>query len=113
MAQRVVTALIDDLTGKEIPLGEGETIRFAVNGIEYEIDLDNKGAAKFHTALQFYIDHARKVGRATVTPMRRSRKNAEVDPAAVRAWAESNGIEVNARGRIKGEIVEQYRAAMA
>jgi hypothetical protein len=114
VAQRVVTALIDDVTGKEIPQGEGETIRFAVNGTQYEIDLDTKGAEKFHKALAFYIDHGRKVGRTgTVTPLRRTRKNDEVDPAAVRAWAESNGIAVNSRGRLRGEVVEKYRAAMA
>lgn len=114
MAQRVVTALVDDVTGKEIPQGEGETIRFAVNGTQYEIDLDAKNAEKFHKALGFYIDHGRKVGRTgTVTPLRRSRKNDEVDPAAVRAWAESNGIEVNARGRLRSDVVEQYRTAMA
>jgi hypothetical protein len=114
VAQRVVTALVDDVTGEEIPLGEGETIRFAVNGTQYEIDLDTRNAEKFHKALAFYIDHGRKVGRTgTVTALRRSRKNDEVDPAAVRAWAESNGIEVNARGRLRSEVVEQYRAAMA
>ena len=33
------------------------------------------------------------------------------DPAAVRAWANGQGIEVNARGRIKADVVEQFRAA--
>jgi len=30
----------------------------------------------------------------------------------VRAWAAGNGDEVSLRGRIKGEIIEAYRAAM-
>jgi hypothetical protein len=33
------------------------------------------------------------------------------DPAAVRAWAAGQGIEVNARGRIKADVVKQFRAA--
>jgi hypothetical protein len=33
------------------------------------------------------------------------------DPAAVRAWAAGQGIEVNARGRIKADVVERFRAA--
>ncbi len=33
------------------------------------------------------------------------------DPAAVPAWAAGQGIEVNARGRIKADVVEQFRAA--
>jgi Lsr2 len=34
-----------------------------------------------------------------------------VDNRAVRAWAESNGFEVSARGRISAEIIQKYRAA--
>jgi hypothetical protein len=33
------------------------------------------------------------------------------DPAAVRAWAAGRGIAVNARGRIKADVVEKFRAA--
>jgi hypothetical protein len=33
------------------------------------------------------------------------------DPAAVRAWAAGQGIEVNARGRITADVVEEFRAA--
>jgi hypothetical protein len=36
-----------------------------------------------------------------------------LDTQAVRAWAESNGYEVSSRGRIKGEIIEAFRAANA
>ncbi len=32
-------------------------------------------------------------------------------PAAVRVWAAGQGIEVNTRGRIKADVVEQFRAA--
>ena len=116
MAQKVQTLLVDDITGKEIAAGEGETIRFAVNGTDYEIDLDTKSAKKFHDSLGLYIDHARKVGRATVTPIKRGGRRSgpagpEVDLAAVRAWAESNGYQVSHRGRIKTEIMDAYRAA--
>jgi hypothetical protein len=34
-----------------------------------------------------------------------------VDPKAVRAWAASNKIQINDRGRIPASVVEQYRAA--
>ncbi|HLS49779.1 MAG TPA: histone-like nucleoid-structuring protein Lsr2, partial [Actinomycetaceae bacterium] len=33
------------------------------------------------------------------------------DAKAVRKWAEANGIEVSARGRIPASILEQYQAA--
>jgi hypothetical protein len=116
VAQRVHTVLIDDITGKEISEGEGETISFAVEGTEYSIDLDAKNAKKFRDALSFYQDHATKLGRSGVTSIRRgrggsSRSSSEVDNNAVRKWAEANGYEVSSRGRIKGEIIEAYRAA--
>ncbi len=113
MASKVQTILVDDITGKEIAAGEGETISFAINGTEYTIDLDAKNTKKFYDAIAPYQDHATRIGRAKVTQMRRGRKNDEVDNAAVRAWAESNGYDVSSRGRIKGEIVEAFRAANA
>jgi hypothetical protein len=114
VAQQIVSTLVDDITGKEIPSGEGETIQFTYQGSVYQIDLDTKNAAKFHAAMGAYVSHAQKLGRAgNVTPLRRSAKNTDVDTQAVRSWAESNGYEISARGRIKGEIVEAFRAAMA
>ena len=113
MAQQTVVQLVDDVTGKEIAPGEGETISFAVNGAAFEIDLDTKGAAKFHTALQFYIDHGRKTGRgsSSTTSTGRRRKSTDIDPAAVRAWAASNNITVSPRGRIAADVIERYKAA--
>jgi hypothetical protein len=114
VAQQVQTVLIDDISGREIPVGEGETITFAVNGVTYEIDLDAKSAKKFHDTLAFYIDHGRKIGRSNVSSIARTRgrkSESDFDPAAVRAWAESNGYDISPRGRIRGEILEAYRAA--
>ena len=114
MAQQVVTKLVDDITGKEIPDGEGETIQFAFNGVSYEIDLDAKNAKKFTDAITFYIDHGRRLGR-TGAPARRGTSrtaSAELDTNAVRAWAADNGYEVSPRGRIRNEVVEAYRAAV-
>jgi hypothetical protein len=112
VAQRIVTIRTDDVTGKEIEEGAGATISFAVGSNQYEIDLDDKGAEKFHKALQYYIDRARRVGKSNVSPIRNGRKNtSDVDPAAVRVWAVDNGIEVSSRGRIKGDVVAQFRAA--
>ena len=55
MAQRVV--LIDDLDGSE----GAETIRYTVDGQEYEIDLSKANARKFRTVLQPYLDKSRPV----------------------------------------------------
>ncbi|HEY6797232.1 MAG TPA: Lsr2 family protein [Kineosporiaceae bacterium] len=115
MAQKVVTLLTDDITGKEIPEGDGATIDFAFQGYTYTIDLDAKNAKKFRDTMALYIEHARRTGKSNVVPLRRSgeRRTSDVDPSEVRAWAEENGYEVSPRGRIKAEIVEAYKAAHA
>lgn len=61
MAQKVIVELIDDLDGEPIDFG-GETISFAVNGVEYTIDLNDKNATEFHRKMDYYIRHATKVG---------------------------------------------------
>jgi hypothetical protein len=115
VAQKVVTLLTDDITGKDIPDGEGETLEFAFQGYAYSIDLDAKNAKKFRDAITFYIDRGRRTGRSQVVPLRRTGESrhgtADVEPAEVRAWAEANGYEVSARGRIKSEIIDAYKAA--
>jgi len=117
VAQKVVTLLTDDITGKEIATGEGETIDFAFQGYTYTIDLDVKNAKKLRETMAYYIEHARRTGKSNVIPLRRSgegrRGASDVDPSEVRAWAEENGYEVSPRGRIKSEIVEAYKAAQA
>jgi hypothetical protein len=119
VAQQVKTTLIDDITGKEIADGEGENIEFAFMGYTYSIDLDSKNAKKFSESMAHYIDHAQRTGKMSVVPLRRSsgdgarRSSSDFDPAAVRVWAEENGYEVSPRGRIKGELVEAYKAAQA
>jgi hypothetical protein len=108
VAQRTVVTLVDDLDHKEIE-SDGQTIRFAYQGIQYEIDLSEKHAKKLDIALAPFVVAARRVdGRAA---RRAKAVSASVDPKAVRKWAESNGIEVSLRGRIPAQVLDQYRAA--
>ena len=107
MAQRTVITRIDDLDHKEIE-ADGQTIRFAYQGIQYEIDLSEKNAKKLDKALAPFLAAARRVSSRAP---RQSLTAASADTKAVRKWAESHGIEVSARGRIPAHVVEQYRAA--
>src|SRR6266487_2465721 len=59
MAQKITIELQDDLDGGPA----SETVRFGVDGAEYEIDLSTKNAAAFRRKLAPLIDHARKAGR--------------------------------------------------
>jgi len=114
VAQKLITLLTDDLNGKQIPAGEGETFDFAFQGYAYSIDLDNRNAKKFRDAMSTYVDRARRTGKADVLPLRRSdaaRRADEVEPGLVRAWAEANGYEISPRGRIRNDVVEAYLAA--
>jgi len=60
MAQATITYLTDDLDGSDAD----ETIKFALDGRSYEIDLNKKNAAAFRRALKRYIDNGRSAGRA-------------------------------------------------
>lgn len=105
MAQKVITLLEDDLDGSEA----SETVAFGIDGVTYEIDLNEKNAAKLRDALAKYIAAGRKVGKSGT----RGRKAAAAGatPAEIRAWATSNGHDVPARGRIPVEIRAAFEAA--
>lgn len=105
MAQKVETRLIDDVDGSEA----SETLTFGVDGTTYEIDLSTDNAAKLRAALADFVAAARKVGGRTRAPQRPVPGG--YDPKAVRAWASANKIDLPARGRIPGSVLEQYRNA--
>jgi hypothetical protein len=108
MAQKIQTLFIDDIDGGE---AEG-TVRFALDGNEFEIDLNDKHSNELRSTLDKYVSHARRVGSATRRSGARSvRKPATVDTGAVRTWARQEGIEVKERGRVPAKVVEQYQAA--
>ena len=106
MAQKITVALEDDVDGGPAD----ETVRFAIGGVDYEIDLSRKNAAAFRRQLAPFLDHARKVGRGA--RRRPGRSAASRDRSgAIRAWAKEQGIAVSDRGRISVSVVEQYEAA--
>ncbi len=113
MAQKTRVQLVDDITGETIEDGKGRTIAFAVDGVQYEIDLAEKQADKFAKALDPYVTHARKISgrRAATTPSRGGKASRDYDPKAVRAWAQSNNVELPPRGRIPADIIEKYKSS--
>ena len=106
MAQKVTVVLEDDLTGGPAK----QTVRFAFDGTDYEIDLNAKNAAAFGKQLAPYIEHARRAGRA------QPRRGGRTAPGRqrsgdIRAWAKEHGLAVSERGRIPAGVLEQYHAA--
>lgn len=106
--KKTVVTLIDDLDGSELPAGAKATT-FAIDGVEYSIDLSDKNKAKLTSTLAPFIEKATKVtGRGRG---RASSGSGRSDLAAVRAWAQENGYDVSPRGRVAREIIAAYDAA--
>jgi hypothetical protein len=55
---------------------------------------------------------AKPRARSAARTRGRSRRP-RLDNAAVRAWAKENRLDVAARGRVRQDVIEQYRAAHA
>lgn len=104
MAIRRITILEDDLDGSDAD----ETVMFALDGTAYEIDLTDKHASDLRSALRPYIEAGRKV--SSRMKGRSTRAGKSPSTAQVRAWAEDQGLPVNARGMIRADILEKYQA---
>jgi hypothetical protein len=108
MAQRVTVELDDDLDGGPAD----ETLRFGLDGSDYEIDLSTRNASTFRGEIAPYIEHARRAGSGQRRRPARTASSRERS-GDIRAWAKDQGIAVSERGRIPASIVERYEAAMA
>ena len=109
MAQKIQVLLVDDLDGGE---AEG-TVRFGLDGVEYEIDLSAEHAEALRRALAPFVDAARRgpgAGRQQGRGGQRAGASG-LDTTEVREWARAQGIEVKDRGRVPAEVVARFRAA--
>ena len=109
MAQKIQTLFIDDIDGSE---ADG-TLRFGLDGTEYEIDLNTKHAQALRDELARYVTAARRVSGGAKRPARSGRKpvTSGLNPTEVREWAKAQGIEVKDRGRVPAELVVKFKAA--
>ncbi|MGX1779488.1 histone-like nucleoid-structuring protein Lsr2 [Nocardia brasiliensis] len=109
MARQVVVTLVDDFDGKS---EAEETVRFGIDGVEYEIDLSLKNANRLREALEQWTAPARKIGRVP-RGKRAARQGGDRDrSAAIREWARENDIAVSTRGRLAADVVEAYDKAI-
>jgi hypothetical protein len=112
VAQRTTVVVTDDLDGSE----GADTVTFAFEGIEYEVDLSQSNAKKLKKALGPYISAARKTGGRRSSGRRSSAASGRAsrsDTAAIREWARSQGLQVSERGRVPQSLRDQYTAANA
>ncbi len=106
MARETITRIVDDLDGSEAK----ETIKFALDGRSYEIDLSAKNAAKLRATLDVYVEYGTRLGRASAGRGGRATSGTgRNENQAIRIWAEEQGYDVASRGRISQEIIDLYR----
>lgn len=104
MARITVVEVVDDLSGKV--LTDPETIRFGIDGSEYQLETSQESAQELRSLLLEYA----KVSRKRTT--RRSVAARAATPVAdIRAWAVRNGWDISERGRVPKVIVDAYNEA--
>ena len=106
MAQRVQIILEDDLDGGDA----SETVTFGLDGVTYEIDLNDKNASALREALAGYVGAGRRVSGRKSSGSSSSRSNSG-ELAKIREWARANGFEVSDRGRISQKVRDAYAKA--
>lgn len=113
MAKVQTVQVIDDIDGKV--LDKYETVRWGIDGKEYEFDTSTKHAQQFRDAVSKYLDVSRSTsGARGVAPKKRAAvavTRAKEQTQAIRAWAIKNGYEVSSRGRIPADVLEAFEAA--
>ncbi|MGB3441161.1 MAG: Lsr2 family protein [Actinophytocola sp.] len=112
MAQRTILELVDDLDGGKAD----ETVTFALDGVEFEIDLSAEHAAQLRDTIAEFVGHARRTGgrkqRSTGAQQKiNGNGNGKPDTQAVREWARSQGETVAERGRVPQALVIRFQEA--
>ena len=121
MATMTTVSLVDDLDGTVA----AETVAFALDGANNEIDQTDRNAKKLRDALANFVDHARRIdgGRrvaaargAKAKPAKATKSASRTAPdreqtAAIREWARAAGLEVSERGRLSAAVLDAFEAA--
>ncbi len=117
MARRVVETqeYTDDLDGSRA----AETVGFGFDGQTYEIDLSRSNKRAFEKMMKPYLQKARKArgsrvrgrGRAAARSTAARSGGDGRDLAAIRAWANEQGLAVAQRGRISKDVLDAYDSA--
>ena len=113
MAKQIIHKLVDDLDGGDAD----ETVKFALDGIQYEIDLSKKNADKLRDAIRAVRRRAapRSAAAASWSAAGRRAGGAVPPPTASRTRRSGpgprrKGKDISDRGRIPQEIVDEYHA---
>jgi hypothetical protein len=100
LARKIHVQLIDDISGEDAQ----ETLRFSLDGVDYEIDLAEENAAGLRGALAPFVVHGRRVRNASGSRSARAVPSIREETQKVREWAMANGYSPSSRGRISQDI---------
>ena len=110
MARKVLVRLVDDLDG--LPSEDVSTVTFALDRVEYQIDLSEANANKLRDTLSTFVSAARRTGgRIKRGVGSRTAESRSGNASEVREWARSKGHDLADRGRIPAHIVAEFEAA--
>lgn len=108
MARQEQVRLVDDLDGSPATA----TVTFGLDGQIYELDLTDGHAAELRTLFAPYVKAGRWSGTEGRRPSRRSSARAtrtsSPKNAAIRTWAQQQGLAVSSRGRIPDHVRRAY-----
>ena len=105
MATRIVTEVRDDIDGSEA----NQTIRFALDGVEYEIDLSDGNANRMRNTFAEFVGHARRVGGGRDRKVATSTRADQSQAGPMRKWLMEHGYDVSERGRIPDWLQQVYQ----
>jgi hypothetical protein len=114
MASVTNVTYTDDIDGKKAD----ETVKFSLDGADYEIDLSKKNAAALRKAFAEFVSAARSIkksapaaGRGRRAAAQSGTRSPKAELDAIRAWAKESGVHVADRGRISQHVRDLYAAA--
>jgi hypothetical protein len=107
VAQKTILELVDDLDGGQAD----ESVAFALDGVEFVIDLSAANAARLRDTLAEFVGHARRTGGRKSRGKAATNGAAKPDTQAVREWARSQGETVAERGRVPQALVMRFQEA--
>lgn len=115
MAQRVTVEMVDDLDGTASDAVA--TVTFALDGVQYEIDLAEQNADRLREALGEFVSAAHRIGgraqKGTARRNPRAASQTREQNQAIRDWARENGWPMSERGRIPADVIAAYENAQA
>lgn len=117
VAQKTIVQLFDDLDGTS---GDDiRTVEFGIDGVTYEIDLNENNATRLREELADFLAAARRTGgrvkrgSTAAAPKAAGEGRSKEQTKAIRDWARRNGHDISERGRIPAAVVEAFEAAHA